>query len=154
VAACVNFPHATLPHHNCLRRPLITCAGVAWSSSVHLLGVYQRSAASARSVHEVAAAVNPDAVGYEYDSSDSIFRNMMKEAAQSAPMMKLVNRLMDTPLDSYQQAHGQLTAGERKEWEAGLNSAGAGLPEAELFMLHNLGMPSSSDFIAGVCMRA
>jgi hypothetical protein len=73
-------------------------------------------------VHEVAAAVKPDAVGWEYDSADSIFLNDITEA-QSAPMAVLVNRLMDTPLDSYQQAHGQLTAEEREEWEDGLRSA-------------------------------
>ncbi|KAG1681377.1 hypothetical protein FOA52_007425 [Chlamydomonas sp. UWO 241] len=64
--------------------------GVAWSSSVHLLGITHNSAANARPVYEVAVAVKPDAVGSENDSSDKTARNRVTKAALSAPMMKLV----------------------------------------------------------------
>ncbi|KAG1666366.1 hypothetical protein FOA52_007904 [Chlamydomonas sp. UWO 241] len=101
--------------------------GAAWSSSVHVLGVAHGSAANAWSVHEVAAAVRPDAVGSENDSSDKTLRTRLTKAAQSAPMLKLVDRLMDTPIESYAQAHGQLTAEERNEWEQGLGTARFGL---------------------------
>ncbi|KAG1666359.1 hypothetical protein FOA52_007897 [Chlamydomonas sp. UWO 241] len=69
------------------------------------------------------------------------------EAANSASMMKLFNRLKDTPLDSYQQAHGQLTVEERKEWEEGLNLVGFQLA-SRAPMHHLLGMPAFSDTIA------
>ncbi|KAG1675141.1 hypothetical protein FOA52_003364 [Chlamydomonas sp. UWO 241] len=121
--------------------------GVAWNSSVHVLGVCHHSAANARAVHEVAAAVGPDAVAFENDGSDKTWRNRMTKVAQSAPMMKLVNRLMHTPLTSYQQAHGQLTAKERVEWVACLDLAGVGLgPFSSDHLL--LGMPAYSDPIA------
>jgi hypothetical protein len=119
---------------------------------VHVLGVTHHSAVNARSVHEVAAAVKPDAVGFEYDSSDQTARKLITKAAQFAPMMKLVNRLMATPLDSYQQAHGQLTTEERQEWEEGLSSATIELgPFATRHYL--LGRPAYSDAVAGVSVR-
>jgi hypothetical protein len=120
---------------------------------VHVLGVIHNSAANARSVHEVAAAVKPDAVAIEFDSSDKSWKNDITKAAHSAPMMKLVNRLMDTPLDSYQQAHGQLSPEEREEWEEELSSANMRLGELGLIGHHKLGAPEKSDPISGVCMR-
>jgi hypothetical protein len=156
MAACVtlSLPLQHQPHYH-QRRPLITCAGVAWSSRVHVLGIVHESAANAWSVHEVARAVKPDAVGFELDSSDKTLRNRITKAAQSAPMMKLINRLMDTPLESYQQAHGQLTAAEREEWKAGLSSARIGLGSLSDGH-HLLGMPAYSDPISGVraCMAS
>jgi hypothetical protein len=68
--------------------------------------------------------------------------------------MKLVPRLMDTPLDSYQQAHGQLSAEERVEWEQGLKSVGTGLDGPQAAQHHLLGFPAQSDSISGACMRA
>ncbi|KAG1675142.1 hypothetical protein FOA52_003365 [Chlamydomonas sp. UWO 241] len=121
--------------------------GVAWSSSVHVLGVVHGSAANARSVHEVASAMKPDAAALEQDSSDKTLRNRISKTAQSAPMMKLVIRLMDTPLVSYQQAHGQLTAQERVEWEQSLNSSRIGLG-GRAGWHHLLGRPASSDSIS------
>jgi hypothetical protein len=128
--------------------PLIPCAGAAWSSR----GICHHSAANARAVHEVARAVKPDAVGYEEDSSDTTMRNRFIQAARSAPMTKLVPRLMDTPIDSYQQAHGQLSAEERTEWEEGLDTGGLGLGPSEPEH-HLLGRPVLSDPISGVCTR-
>ncbi|KAG1666363.1 hypothetical protein FOA52_007901 [Chlamydomonas sp. UWO 241] len=77
---------------------------------------------------------------------------MITKAAHSASMMKLASRLMDTPLESYQQAHGQLTAEERKEWEAGLGSANIGLSESDALSLHLLGRPAQSEPIAAALM--
>ncbi|KAG1663544.1 hypothetical protein FOA52_003172 [Chlamydomonas sp. UWO 241] len=126
--------------------------GMAWSSRVHVLGVVHSSAANVRSVHEVAAAVTPDAVGLEQDSSNVTYWNLVTQAARSAPMMKLVNRLMDTPLESYAQAHGQLSTVERMEWEGGLRSARLALLGPRLDELephhHLLGWPEFSDAIS------
>ncbi|KAG1681111.1 hypothetical protein FOA52_015553 [Chlamydomonas sp. UWO 241] len=122
--------------------------GVPWSSSVYLLGVSHDSPANARSVHEVAAAVKPDAAGWEFDSSNSTLNNRMKTAAQSAPMMKFVPRLMDTPIESHAQARGQLTVEERKEWEECLRSAHIGLSVADTVALHKLARPAYADGIA------
>jgi hypothetical protein len=92
-----------------------------------------------------------DAVGFENDSSDKAKRNRYTEAAQSAPMMKLVNRLMDTPIESYQQAHGQLTAEEREEWEEGLATGRFGLgPRPRVSSHHLVGRVAYSDSISGV----
>jgi hypothetical protein len=128
---------------------LFSCAGAAWSSSVHVLGLTQNSAASAWSVHEVAAAVQPDAVGWEPDNSNMNWLNSIKEAAESAPMVRLVDRLMGTPLESYQQAHGQLSAEERKQWEEGLRKK-KGINTSRASRNFELGRPKHSVYISGV----
>ncbi|KAG1675140.1 hypothetical protein FOA52_003363 [Chlamydomonas sp. UWO 241] len=120
--------------------------GAAWTSSVHVLGVIHNSAANARSVHEVAGAVNPDAVGYEQDSSDDAWHSRITQAAQSAPMMELVDQLMEEPLDSYEQAHGRLR--ERSVWVEELSSAGLGISESDSLLHHLLGRPAYSEAIS------
>jgi hypothetical protein len=126
---------------------------------VHVLGVCHHSSANARSVQEVAAAVKPDAVAFEYANSDASFRSALNNSVQSTykPMMGLVPRLMDTPIESYQQAHRQLSATERKVWEAGLSMGGLRLgPSTSGVTIahHLLGRLAFSDAIAGACMNS
>ncbi|KAG1681286.1 hypothetical protein FOA52_007332 [Chlamydomonas sp. UWO 241] len=125
--------------------------GAAWSSSVHVLGVHHHSAANAWAVHEVATSVEPDAVGMEYDSMDRAARNRFTKTAKSAPMRKLVNRLMETPLESYQQAHGQLTAVECAVWMKAVTATGlypSYVDELAEMRHHLLGAPAHSETIA------
>ncbi|KAG1675134.1 hypothetical protein FOA52_003357 [Chlamydomonas sp. UWO 241] len=121
--------------------------GAAWSSRVHVLGVAHNSAANVRSLHEVSETVKPDAVAFEEDTANNAWRNLVTKISQAAPMKRIITRLMDTPLTSYQQAHGLLSEEEREEWADVLKSAGVGLgPFSEDHRL--LGMPTYSDPIA------
>jgi hypothetical protein len=62
---------------------------------------------------------------------------------------------MDTPIETFQQAHGQLNTEDEEEWEEGLESAGLALSNTfSHHQLHLLGMSACSDAVAGVCLRA
>lgn len=113
---------------------------------MHLLGVDHASPANPRAVKEVAQAVEPDSIALEASSLD---RSKVRAASDSPYLKPLLERMMSTPVEGINQAFGQLTTHELKNWELGMRSSGLALGEVGAYKHYLYGWSFASECLAG-----
>ena len=111
-------------------------AGKSFEGAVHLLGISHGSPTNPRAVHEVAAAVLPDAFAMEGTED---MRNRMRKAAGTPYLLPLLDKAMLAPIEDLKHAQTLLNEEERHRWALGLGAAGYSLEDRDKEMSHYLG---------------